>query len=418
MIRSLGAVAFGPGDRDVILAECLREAAGGLRRREFVALRRTHQSILAPRKRASSSPAEPPLPAIQYQLYFYGAEVLSTEYKRWMVDPSNPENPFHNLIGQESVKNKLARLAFQALGRSDHCARDLGLALLGPAGTGKTTFAKAFGRLLGLPFVELDPKRLRRTEDVFQGIARVLEDFPVPAGHASIALQPRDDGSFKAPPCIVFIDEVHQLVSKVEQGLLAATENNTHRMETETGTVLDTDNVCWMIATTDRGLLFDAFDTRFSKVVFKSYTREDIARIIRVHHPMIPAPICQAIARYAGSVTREVLDFAVEVVHQVRMARCSWGEAVQTIRREHGIYEFGMTEQRREILKALAERGPIALARLHAVAQVKAEELQKYTLPPLLEATAEREALIGVGSRGFFITEAGLAELKRRGILR
>jgi len=75
-----------------------------------------------------------------------------------------------------------------------------------------------------------------------------------------------------------------------------------------------------------------------------------------------------------------------------------------------------MTDQRLAILEALAERGPIALARLQAVAQVKAEELQKYTLPPLLEATEERDALISVHSRGYFITEAGLAELDRRGI--
>ena len=59
---------------------------------------------------------------VQYQLCFAGAEALSAEAKRWMVDPENPENPFHNLIGQEHVKNKLARLAFQALGRPDHCA--------------------------------------------------------------------------------------------------------------------------------------------------------------------------------------------------------------------------------------------------------------------------------------------------------
>jgi Holliday junction resolvasome RuvABC ATP-dependent DNA helicase subunit len=193
-------------------------------------------------------------------------------------------------------------------------------------------------------------------------------------------------------------------------------ENKTHRLETETGTVLDTYNVCWMIATTDRGLLFDAFDTRFSKLIFRAYTQKEIARIIHAHNPGIPPLFCEAIARYTGTVTREALDFATEVIHQVRMARCSWGEAVEAIRQEHGIDEFGMTQQRLAILKALAQRGPIALARLQAVAQVKAEELENYTLPPLLEATAERDALIGVSSRGYFITEAGLAELDRRGI--
>ena len=75
-----------------------------------------------------------------------------------------------------------------------------------------------------------------------------------------------------------------------------------------------------------------------------------------------------------------------------------------------------MSGQRLAILKALAERGPIALARLQAVAQVKSEELQQFILPPLLGATEERDALIGIGSRGYFITEAGLAELVFRGI--
>lgn len=357
------------------------------------------------------------MPTVQYQLRFDGAEALSAEVKRWIVNPENPDNPFHGLIGQEHVKSKLARLAFQALGRPNHCARDLGLALLGPAGTGKTTFAKAFSRLLSLPFVDLNPKRLKRTEDVFQGIARVLAEFPVPPGHASIALQPVvAPGSFVAPPCIVFIDEVHQLPRKVEQGLLGATENKTHRLETETGIVLDTYNVCWMIATTDRGLLFDAFDTRFSKLIFRAYTKKDIARIIHAHNPVIPPLFCESIARYTGTVTREALDFATEVIHQVRMARCSWGEAIQAIRREHGIDEFGMTEQRLAILMALAEQGPISLARLQVVAQVKAEELEKYTLPPLLEASSDRDALIRISSRGYFITEAGLAELERRRI--
>jgi Holliday junction resolvasome RuvABC ATP-dependent DNA helicase subunit len=160
------------------------------------------------------------LATLQNRLHFHGAEALSAENKRWMVDPENPDNSFHKLIGQEPAKTKLARLAFQALGRNDHCARDLNLALLGPAGTGKTTFAGAFARLLKLPFVQLNPKRLRRTQDVFEAIAAHLATFPVPEGQPSLALQPQGNNSFVAPPCVVFIDEVHQLPRKVEHGLL------------------------------------------------------------------------------------------------------------------------------------------------------------------------------------------------------
>ena len=42
--------------------------------------------------------------------------------------------------------------------------------------------------------------------------------------------------------------------------------------------------------------------------------------------------------------------------------------------------------------------------------------MQNYVLPRFLGATEERDALIGTGSRGYFLTEAGLAELELRGI--
>jgi Holliday junction resolvasome RuvABC ATP-dependent DNA helicase subunit len=352
--------------------------------------------------------------AVQHRLHFDGARDLPDEVKRWLVNPANPENPFHNLIGQEAVKSKLARLAFQALGREDHCARDLGIALLGPAGTGKTSFARAFAELLGLPFVCLNPQRLRRTHDVFEGIASALASFPSEPDEPELAFQPVRANYYTAPPCVVLIDEVHQLAKKVEQGLLTAAENMTHRLETETGVNLNCYHICWMVATTDRGLLFDAFDTRFSKAQFVPYNREEIAEIIEVNHRDMPPDICESIARFAGSVTREALAFATEVVHQVDMANCSWEEAVEAIRREQGIDEFGMTSQRLAILNALSSQGPISLARLQGVAQVKIEELLKFTLPPLLEANDERDSLIRVSSRGYLITEAGREELDRR----
>ncbi len=182
------------------------------------------------------------------------------------------------------------------------------------------------------------------------------------------------------------------------------------------GKVIDTGNVCWIIATTDRGRLFNAFDSRFSREFLKPYTPEEIARIARVNKPEVPHEVCRLIARYSSQATREAIYFATEVVHQKDMAGSTWEAAVEQIRIEQGIDEFGMSRTPLEILRALGDRGPISIAKLQTVAKVKVEELEKFTLPPLLEVSNERDALIRSSSRGFWVTEAGLMELERRQI--
>ena len=231
----------------------------------------------------------------------------------------------------------------------------------------------------------------------------------------TLALRPQQDKfHFQAPPMVVFIDEVHLLNSSIEQGLLTATDSNVNELVTPEGYRLDTRNICWIIATTEGGKLFHALKTRFSKAQFRNYTPEEVAGIVRANTGL-PIEVARSAAFFAGRVTREAIDFAKEVALEKDMAGGTWDEAVEVIRREHGIDQYRMGVRRVEILTALG-KGPMSQARLQIVARVQAEEFKDEIMAPLLEFTDGAEPMVVISSKCYQITAAGLAELTKRGI--
>jgi Holliday junction resolvasome RuvABC ATP-dependent DNA helicase subunit len=203
-------------------------------------------------------------------------------------------------------------------------------------------------------------------------------------------------------------------VNDVQQGLLTATEAKTHKMETRDGIKVDTQHVCWVLATTDRGALFDAFDTRFTKVNLRPYTAEEMAQIVFNQNPDVPLDACRLVAKYAGHVTREALAFVTEARTNREFNSTNWKTAIEATRVEMGIDEFGLDADRLTVLKTLGLRGPSSLGGLAQAIGKKEEELQKFVLPPLKEYRENQPALISVSHR-HFITEGGLKELEKRG---
>lgn len=357
---------------------------------------------------------------------------LEPQQRKWYFTKNPPSSlarlmyinkQFGEFIGNNNAKKILTIAAHHALGDKWHrCNQNF--AFLGPPSTGKTKLARLFGEeILDLPFIEIQPRTIRQVNDILFAVATKLESIEMKSlfvnKKVTLQLVP-DEGTnncFTPPPCVIFIDEVHTLKNHIVHALLKATEPKDCMMETERGWKVNTENICWMIATTERGLLFDALDTRFTKINLESYSSKEVARIVKLNHPQLDDDTCLLLTKFGGRIAREVLEFTEGVIAAKGIyPNSSWEALVKEYATAHGIDEHGMTQQRVKILTALGQNGAIASNRLALIAGCKVEELKNYILPPLLVLTNDEPSMVSVCHQGYTITSRGLQELDLRGI--
>ena len=351
---------------------------------------------------------------MQQQLIFHPAP--SREVQVWWANPANPDNPLSRFVGNEEAVRRLSRTLFTSFGHNAHLCRN-NFGLFGPSSTGKTMLARLFADALQIPFVELSPDHIDSIQDVFDEIQKVLANHP-----SNLKLVPQNDGSFLLPPMVVFIDEVHTLAAKkrIASGLLKSIALNDRKMRTENGEVVSTDNVTWIVATTERdqiaSMFSGAFINRFRQIILRLYSKDEIAEIVQRANPDFTPEVCRLVANYCSHVPREALDFCNEMREAYALNAGSWEEAAKTVADDIGIDEFGMTLKRRDILKLLG-RGPISKDQLASFVGVEANELRSLVMPPLQAITPDQPIpLVTVTGKGYSITPAGLEELDKRGI--
>lgn len=322
-------------------------------------------------------------------------------------------------IGNEVAKRRLARAAAVALDHPWHlCQRNF--AFFGPPSVGKTTLAKKVAELLCLPFIDIT-SQISNVNELLERICFVLLNFEQksPAFHCQkgcLDVKPIAEKKYKLPPCVIFIDEVHSLKKNMIDALLKATERNDAVLFSAEHDEINTQYVTWIIATTDRGNLPKAFDTRFTAINLESYSKDEIADIIRAHHPDLDLEVCRLVANYCPDVPREALDFVVEMKMEKNLSNEDWIRVASKIAQERGIDEYGMTKQRLEVLRILSE-GPASLKRLANQLNCEEEEVRKFIMPPLLKIRNGLSPFVNVSTRGYFITEIGCAELAKRNII-
>lgn len=343
--------------------------------------------------------------------------------RRRLTDPRHFPCPMARFVGNMEARKILQRAAYAAWGRPDHCCTDLSFALVGPASAGKTTLARLFAETVGLPFVEIPPRGMHDSLDFYNHVAFTLERTVkiVHGEPVSMKIVPPDptvcsDPTVTVPPCIVFIDEVHGLPRNLVENLLKAIESKDRMFCIDNGWYADCKNVCWVVATTERGKLFGPFDSRFTKVELDMYTAEEVAMIVFVDNTDWDRDTCRLVSRYCGRIPREALDFAKAMRQERDLNGGDWETVAARVAKSLHIDRYGLSRRRLNVLVALGQLGSIPRGRMTDYAGCAMEELERFVMPALLVATTDDPAMVAVTNKGYAITCRGLDELDRRGI--
>lgn len=351
---------------------------------------------------------------------------------RLALAENNSACPLNEIV--VSTKNEgnmrnLRRFAFSAYRNANRACRGCNFGIYSPPGQGKTFVVKRFAETIGIPFVFIQSPSLENPYMLFEQISDAFEKFGTPLVQEN---NPKRD--FYLPPCIVFFDEAHELRANMMKGsLLNAMEPDDAMMIIKTpgtkGQIFRVDcyEVCWVAATTDRGDLFDAFESRLTTAIeWHPSEGDELINIIKAGlqkkvrcgeiDVCPPDDVCALIAKYQKVPRLAIHGFGTKVAQQKSfMPSCSWEECCQIVASDIGLNNFGLTHKQVAILSALGQR-PIAEARLADIARCRVAQVKKYELPGLMQYNGNGPFVVSLSGKGMAITKHGLAMLDRMGI--
>ena len=347
-----------------------------------------------------------------------------------VLSPDNSNLPLNRIIvspDNEGNMRTLQRFVHTAFKRENHSCRGCNFGIFAQSGQGKTYIVKCFAETVKLPLVFVQSSVLADSWMLWQLICEAGQKAGTP-------IVPCKNGTadYMLPPMIIFFDEAHAIPRKMMRGgLLNAMEPDDGLLQIRQPGVkgnsfmVNCQKVCWVAATTEKGLLFDAFANRLGTYLeWAPANQDEAAKIVKMNidkrhengeFPFsMPLEVCSLVARYQ-KVPREAIAFAVKVIQQRDMKSDTWESACEIVAHDIGLDQWGFNEKQTAILTALGQR-PIAESRLAVVAKCRIEQVQRYELPPLMAYDNGGPLVVTVSGKGMAITAAGLKELDKRGI--
>jgi Holliday junction DNA helicase RuvB len=277
-------------------------------------------------------------------------------------------------LGQKIMKENLSVFISTAKKRGESLDH---LFLIGPPGLGKTTLAQVVANELEAGFVQTSAPALEKPKDLV-GLLTNLKEGDV-----------------------FFIDEIHRLISAIEELLYIAMEDYGIDWVVGQGPMARTLRIAikpftLVGATTKAGIVSSPLISRFGITCrFSFYEREDMEAIVRRSAKILDIKIEDAAAGLLAKSSRGTPRVVNRLLRRMRdFAQYSGEPSVTVPVVQEGLSRLeidglGLEKQDREILKIIIERykgGPVGAENLAISIGESIETLEDYYEPYLIQA--------------------------------
>ena len=178
------------------------------------------------------------------------------------------------------------------------------------------------------------------------------------------------------------------------------------------------DRVTFLFATTRASELDRAFRSRCTEIPLAEYSMDEVAEMVKVHHPQWDRDTLNSLAIHGRLVPRVALELADSLVAEVEVSErpdLPLADHLAAVLRSRGILSLGLTKVDIDYLVELEKQGrPVgADVMLGLTRAIDPGRIQEEVEPYLI-----RQNLVRLGRTGREITPAGrayLAEIRRQG---